>query len=623
MRGAGRARAHRPGGAGALHADPVAASFAMRWPAARSTSTTASCPASRARRPYCAGARARRQADRRHRALRDAPTSTKARSSSRTSARVDHALSRREMHRRRPRRRMRGAGARGALARRAPRADERPQDRRVPLSSLAHARLAPTSRPARQHRPTTSRRSSTRRCSEATSTKLMAVWSDDDDIVCVHPGRAARGRRRARSARRSRRSSPTARIHAAGRHRCAALVSHRRAVHNVLERVDDPERRGRAAGPGSSPPTSTSRPRRAGAWWRTTPARARAHEPRRARRSAVHAALMAAAPDVSALRAPRWLPGGNAQTIWPALFARRLAGVAPAYRRERWDTPDGDFVDVDFVDAAAAHGAAAGAVPRPRRLVAQPLCARPSRTGRSDAAGASRCRTSAAARASSTCAPRAYHSGDYEEVGWMLDAPARAQPRRRCIAVGVSLGGNALLRWAEEAGDSAARRACARGRGLRRRSTWPPAARAIGRGFNRLVYTRMFLRTMKPKALAKLAQHPGLFDRDAAAGGARPVRVRQRLHRAAARLSRHRRLLGARARPSRTWQRIRMPALVLNARNDPFVPAASLPRRTRSAATSRCGSRRTAATSAFRAARFPGHVHDPARAVMGWLRQHA
>ena len=49
-------------------------------------------------------------------------------------------------------------------------------------------------------RPTTSRRSSTRRCSAATSSELMAVWSDDDEIVCVHPGGAARGRRRARSA---------------------------------------------------------------------------------------------------------------------------------------------------------------------------------------------------------------------------------------------------------------------------------------------------------------------------------------------------------------------------------------------------------------------------------------
>ena len=47
--------------------------------------------------------------------------------------------------------------------------------------------------------------------------------------------------------------------------------------------------------------------------------------------------------------APLWLPGGNLQTIWPALYARRVAGVAVRYRRERWTAPDGDFVDVDFL----------------------------------------------------------------------------------------------------------------------------------------------------------------------------------------------------------------------------------------------------------------------------------
>ena len=47
-------------------------------------------------------------------------------------------------------------------------------------------------------------------------------------------------------------------------------------------------------------------------------------------------------------RAPRWLPGGHAQTIWPALFSRRYLGARPAFRRERWATPDGDFVDVDW-----------------------------------------------------------------------------------------------------------------------------------------------------------------------------------------------------------------------------------------------------------------------------------
>jgi predicted alpha/beta-fold hydrolase len=44
-------------------------------------------------------------------------------------------------------------------------------------------------------------------------------------------------------------------------------------------------------------------------------------------------------------RAPAWLPGGHAQTIWPVL--RKPA--PPPYRRERWETPDGDFIDVDWL----------------------------------------------------------------------------------------------------------------------------------------------------------------------------------------------------------------------------------------------------------------------------------
>ena len=50
-------------------------------------------------------------------------------------------------------------------------------------------------------------------------------------------------------------------------------------------------------------------------------------------------------------QAPRWLPGGHAQTVYPALFLR---GVRPRYRRERWDTPDGDFIDLDFLDSKLA-----------------------------------------------------------------------------------------------------------------------------------------------------------------------------------------------------------------------------------------------------------------------------
>ena len=50
---------------------------------------------------------------------------------------------------------------------------------------------------------------------------------------------------------------------------------------------------------------------------------------------------------MNAYRAPWWLPGGNLQTIWPALFGRRTTGEPPHYRRERWTTPDADFLDVD------------------------------------------------------------------------------------------------------------------------------------------------------------------------------------------------------------------------------------------------------------------------------------
>ena len=41
--------------------------------------------------------------------------------------------------------------------------------------------------------------------------------------------------------------------------------------------------------------------------------------------------------------APRWLAGAHAQTIYPALFGP----PAVPFRRERIDTPDGDFVDFD------------------------------------------------------------------------------------------------------------------------------------------------------------------------------------------------------------------------------------------------------------------------------------
>ena len=102
--------------------------------------------------------------------------------------------------------------------------------------------------------------------------------------------------------------------------------------------------------------------------------------------------------------------------------------------------------------------------------------------------------------------------------------------------------------------------------------------RAIGRGFGRQVYTRMFLRTMKPKALVKLAPASRPVRRDGDARGARPARFRRRLHRRRCTASPTPTTTTRAARRKPHLHRIRIPALVLNARNDPFLPASALPR---------------------------------------------
>ncbi|MFZ3121035.1 MAG: alpha/beta hydrolase, partial [Variovorax sp.] len=117
--------------------------------------------------------------------------------------------------------------------------------------------------------------------------------------------------------------------------------------------------------------------------------------------------------------APRWLPGGNLQTIWPALYARRTEGPLPAYRRERWATPDGDFVDVDVVDAATPsapllvlfHGLEGSS----RSHYAEAFAAFAAMRGWGFAVPHFRGCSGEINRA-----PRAYHSGDFEEIDWML-----------------------------------------------------------------------------------------------------------------------------------------------------------------------------------------------------------
>ena len=211
-------------------------------------------------------------------------------------------------------------------------------------------------------------------------------------------------------------------------------------------------------------------------------------------------------------------------------------------------------------------------------------------------------------------APRAYHSGDHEEVDWLL---TRLRTTAGALyVVGVSLGGNALLRWAAEAGDLANMRV----RALASVSApldLAAGGAALGRGFNRLVYTGMFLRTMKAKALAKLEQHPGLFPREQMLA-ARTLYEFDNVFTAPLHGFRDTDEYWARASAKPHLARIRVPTLALNARNDPFVPASSLPRDGGAHVT--LWQPAHGGHVGFPGGGFPGHLMTLPDAVMGWMR---
>jgi predicted alpha/beta-fold hydrolase len=322
-------------------------------------------------------------------------------------------------------------------------------------------------------------------------------------------------------------------------------------------------------------------------------------------------------------RAPAWLPGGHAQTIWPALYAHRRRGVALPMQRERWTAPDGDFVDVDRQHASQPD--------RPLLVLFHGLeGSSQSHYAQAFADWAAEHDLNFALPHFRGCsgelnhAPRAYHSGDHEEIDWLLQRLRQEHQLHKgqhLLAAGVSLGGNALMRWAAEHGLHAKLKADAVA------SICSPldltqSGRAIGQGFNRQVYTRMFLRSMKPKALAKLAQHPGLFDRERLLA-ARDLYEFDNVFTAPLHGFKNTEDYWSRASAKPLMKNIGIPTLALNALNDPFVPAGSLPRPQDVSASVRLWQPSQGGHVGFAQGGWPGHVRGLPDAVGAWLTEAA
>ena len=259
-----------------------------------------------------------------------------------------------------------------------------------------------------------------------------------------------------------------------------------------------------------------------------------------------------------------WVPGAHLQTLWGRLLRERVR--APV-RTERWRTPDNDFVDVVRLDAQRSaprvvlfHGLE-GSI---RSHYVGRMAAELERRGwgmdlllfRSCGDTPNKTR-------------RFYHSGETTDAMLVLERVVAEHPDSPIGLAGVSLGGNVLLKLLGERGADlpssvigAATVSVPYDLGL--------GCRQIERGFSR-VYQGYFVRSLKRKVLEKLTRFPDLVE----PGALDRVRtlwdfddtITAPLHgfRDAADYYERSSSIGYLAS-------IRLPTLLLSARDDPFLP---------------------------------------------------
>jgi predicted alpha/beta-fold hydrolase len=269
-----------------------------------------------------------------------------------------------------------------------------------------------------------------------------------------------------------------------------------------------------------------------------------------------------------------WVPGPHAQTLW-GKFARPRAALPT--RLEQWSTPDGDFIEVLRLDAEPE---------RPRLFLLHGLEGTTRSHYVSGLFQLARQRDWGAdlllfrgCGSQLNRGPRFYHSGETTDLSFAVRRVLEEFPAAPILFCGVSLGGNVLLKWLGECGEWRAQGTGSESippRVLAASTVSVPydlerGARHLSRGFSH-VYERHFLRTLRRKATAKLAQFPRLFDADAMRRArtlyefddavTAPVHGFRSAHDYYSRSS----SLGYLAR-------IRLPTLLLSAEDDPFLPA--------------------------------------------------
>ena len=294
--------------------------------------------------------------------------------------------------------------------------------------------------------------------------------------------------------------------------------------------------------------------------------------------------------ETSDYRPPRWLPNSHTQTIYPALF-RKVIGVN--YTRERLTLPDGDFLDLDFsmtsnqlpvTNENALKTLVTGhwslVIERPLVVLSHGLEGDSTRQymlgmvrllnqhGFDCLAWNFRSCSGELNRAM-----RFYHSGATDDLETVVNH-ARAKGYRRIDLVGFSLGGNLTLKYLGEQDASIA--------SLIRRAVVFSVPMHLSSSSTHIdstgsrIYSRRFNRSLKRKIAEKAALMPEYID----AANLRKIRTLRDFDDVyTSKLHGFRDAEDYYEQNSSIYflDKIAVPTLIVNARNDPFLSPECFP----------------------------------------------
>lgn len=265
-----------------------------------------------------------------------------------------------------------------------------------------------------------------------------------------------------------------------------------------------------------------------------------------------------------------WCRNGHAQTIWAAVL--RPTPSVPL-RRERWETPDRDFLDVDQVVGmdrqpilVILHGLESSSESRQVRGLLHAA----HRHGWHGLGVNFRSCSGAPNRLE-----RSYHGGDTSDLAWVIQRLTAHYPQEPICCVGLSLGGNVLLKYLGEQAEAAPANLTA-AVAISAPFDLAVSARAFEQDVWNQLYMRRLVRSLKRKTVTKLGRYPTLVDRRRLAA-VRTIAefdeaVTAPIHGFASAAS-----YWAAASCGPFLDAIRRPTLLINAKDDLLVPARVLP----------------------------------------------